>query len=98
MSSETESKEQIHPQYKRDREIVDKLLSEEKTSDRGLAELARLKIRYRGFPGAKDIQNDLESMMEKWDLTEETLYEQTRKIHAKGKVFRGENKEEDDWF
>lgn len=98
MSSETESKEQIHPQYKRDRETVDKLLSEEKTSDRGLAELARLKIRYRGFPGAKDIQNDLESMMTKWDLTEETLYEKTRKIHAKGKVFRGESNEQEDWM
>ena len=98
MSSETESKEQIHPQYKRDREIVDKLLSEEKTTDRGLAELARLKIRYRGFPGARDIQNDLESMMAKWELTEESLYEQTRKIHAKGKVFRGESNEQDDWM
>jgi len=94
----TDSKEQIHPQYKRDREIVDKLLSEEKTSDRGLAELARLKIRYRGFPGARDIQNDLESMMAKWELTEASLYEQTRKIHAKGKVFRGESNEQDDWM
>jgi hypothetical protein len=101
---ETESKEQIHPQYKRDRKTINEWLKETETkeikeiSDRGLAELARLKIRYRGFPGARDIQEDLEEVMKEWDLTEETLYEQTRKIHAKGKVFRGENKEEDDWF
>ncbi len=98
MSSETDKDEQIHPQYKGDREIVDKLLSQEKTSDRGFAELARLRIRYRGFPGAKDIQNDLESMMEKWELTEDSLYEKTRKIHAKGKVFKGETNEQEDWF
>ncbi len=104
MNSETESKEQIHPQYKRDRETINEWLKETETkeikeiSDRGLAELARLKIRYRGFPGARDIQKDLEEVMAKWDLTEESLYEKTRKIHAKGKVFREEKNERDDWM
>ena len=104
MSSETDKDEQIHPQYKRDRETINDWLKETETKEikeisaRGLAELARLKIRYRGFPGARDIQNDLEEVMEKWELTEESLYEKTRKIHAKGKVFKGENDEQEDWF
>ncbi|MDY6804109.1 MAG: DUF3288 family protein [Cyanobacteriota bacterium] len=98
MSSEGRKEEQTHPQYKRDRSIVEKLLSEEKETDRGLAELARLKIRYRGFPGARDIQDDLEKMMDKWDLTEESLYQKTRKINAKGKIFREKSNEQDDWM
>ena len=92
-----ENKDRVHPQYKKDRAIVDKLLTEEKQSDRGLAELARLKIRYRGFPGAKDIKDDLDKTMEKWGLDEESLYEKTRKIHVKGRVFREESNEQDDW-
>ena len=107
----TESKEQIHPQYKRDRKTINEWLIERKKteegeetkelkeiSDRGLAELARLKIRYRYFPGARDIQNDLDEVMKEWKLTEESLYEKTRKIHAKGKVFREEGNEQDDWM
>ncbi|NEQ35197.1 MAG: DUF3288 family protein [Okeania sp. SIO3I5] len=91
------SEEQQHPQYRKDREIVDNLLKEEDT-DYNLAELARLKIRYRGFPGAKDIQEDLEKVLQKWELTEEKLYEKTRQIHRNGKVYKKHNNDQEDWF
>lgn len=91
--------EQQHPQARTDRSIVDTLLMEEAT-DRNLAELARLRIRYRGFPGARDIQADLDRVLQKWQLTEDILFEKTRLIHAMGNVYsqvRSNKRDEEDW-
>ncbi|MGB6167424.1 MAG: DUF3288 family protein, partial [Geitlerinemataceae cyanobacterium] len=60
--------EQQHPQAQKDRAIVNTLIAEEPT-DYNLSELARLRIRYRGFPGARDIQNDLDIALQNWQLT-----------------------------
>lgn len=97
MADTEELQEQRHPQAKGDREIVNTLLIE-KPTDYNLAELARLLIRYRGFPGAKDIQADLQKVLRIWELTEEELYAKTRKIHAEAKVYknRGKRLEEED--
>lgn len=81
------SLEQKHPQEKGDRAIVNSLLSES-PSDRNLAELGRLIIRYRGFPGARDIQRDLQVILNNWQLTEEELFAKTRAIHATGAVYQ----------
>lgn len=81
------TQDQKHPQQKRDREIVDRLLEEE-ANDFNLAELARLRIRYQNFPGARDIQKDLDLVLQKWQLTEMTLFERTRQIHLKGQVYK----------
>ncbi len=91
------SEEQQHPQYHKDRQIVNTLLAEKDTAY-NLAELARLKIRYRGFPGAKDIQKDLDKVLAKWELTEENLYEKTREIHRKGQAYKQKNTGQEDWF
>ncbi|MEB3283008.1 MAG: DUF3288 family protein [Lyngbya sp.] len=93
------NQEQKHPQYNSDRATVDGLIQAQQTEE-NLAELARLKIRYRGFPGAFDIQNDLEKIMQNWQLTEETLFEKTREIHAKGQVYKKIRKkeEQEDWL
>ncbi|WP_413164974.1 DUF3288 family protein [Capilliphycus salinus ALCB114379] len=91
------NQDQKHPQYKSDRVTVENLIQAQPT-EYNLAELARLKIRYRGFPGAWDIQNDLEKIMQKWQLTEETLFEKTREIHAKGKVYKGGKEDQEDWL
>ena len=98
MNSPAESKDQQHPLYRGDREIVNTLLQAEPT-DYNLAELARLKIRYLGFPGARDIQQDLEKLLQQWQLTEEELYQKTRKFHTVGKIYitRGNKTEEEDW-
>jgi hypothetical protein len=78
--------DQNHPREKQDRLVIEELLNGE-VNDRNLAELARLLIRYRNFPGAKNIQRDLQFLLQTWQLTEDKLYEKTRKIHAQGKVY-----------
>ncbi|MEG4228042.1 DUF3288 family protein [Microcoleus sp. N9_B2] len=97
MDSVVKTQDQQHPQYKRDRASVDTLLAGEAT-DYNLSELARLIIRYRGFPGARDIQSHLKEVLQKWNHTEETLYEKTRKIHAKGEVYRKQKSDQEDWL
>jgi hypothetical protein len=94
----SENKDQQHPLWQSDRAIVNTLLTEE-PSDYNLAELARLRIRYRGFPGARDIQADLDKVMQQWSYTEAALYEKTRQIHAAGPVYkvRGRKGEAEDW-
>jgi len=62
-----------------------------------LADLARLRIRYQGFPGARDIQADLDKILKQWDLSEEVLYEQTRQIHATTQVYKGRTNKLEDW-
>ena len=90
--------DQKHPQEKRDRAIVDRLLEAE-PSEINLVELARLRIRYHKFPGARDIQQDLDLVLQQWQLEEEQLYAKTRQIHATGKVYRQQVKgqDEQDW-
>jgi hypothetical protein len=92
----TEAPDQQHPQYKGDRAIVNRLLSED-VSDYGLAELGRLLIRYKNFPGARDIQADLNKLIKHWGLTEASLYERTRAIHARGQVYKDLGRNREDW-
>lgn len=91
------TQEQQHPRASRDREIVNGLLIGE-PNEYNLAELARLRIRYRGFPGARDIWEDLEKALQRWHLTEETLFEKTRQIHSKGRVYRLQQEDTEDWM
>ncbi len=88
--------EQTHPQEKQDREVVNRLLSDS-PRDYSLAELARLRIRYRNFPGARGIQRDLDVLLEKWQLTEAELFAHTRRIHTSGQIYRRHQGDEEDW-
>ncbi|MBD2347041.1 DUF3288 family protein [Anabaena subtropica] len=91
------SKDQQHPLYNRDRPFIDILLTQGAT-DHNLAELARLKIRYQGFPGARDIQQDLDKVLQQWGLTESELFEKTRQIHEIGGIYKSRGKkDEQDW-
>ncbi|PSF38076.1 DUF3288 domain-containing protein [Aphanothece hegewaldii CCALA 016] len=97
MAAPKQTQDQNHPQEKKDREIVNRLLQEEPT-DYNLAELARLRIRYQNFPGARETQKDLDLLLNKWQLTETTLFEKTRQIHLKGQVYRkNSNDAQEDW-
>ncbi len=94
-----ENLEQKHPQSKHDRATVNDLLQVQfNPSQLDLVELARLIIRYRDFPGARDIQRDLQVVLDNWQLTEAELYAQTRAIHATGMVYRRTaTGEQQDW-
>lgn len=80
-------KQQQHPQWTSDRQTVNSLMSGSPT-DYNLAELARLRIRYRGFPGATDIQTDLDKVLQQWGFTEAELYQKTQRIHANGQIYK----------
>ncbi|MBE9155484.1 DUF3288 family protein [Nodosilinea sp. LEGE 06152] len=90
------TKDQQHPQYKTDRQVVSQLLAGE-ANDLNLVELARLMIRYDGFPGARDIQTDLKKALSRWQLTESELFEKTRAIHQEGEVYKGLGRGREDW-
>lgn len=94
-----ENLEQKHPQSKQDRIAIDSLLQVQfNPSELELVELARLIIRYRGFPGARDIQRDLQIVLDNWHLTEAELYHKTRAIHATGMIYRRTTTgEQQDW-
>ncbi len=94
--ADKEQKDQQHPQWQKDRQSLDALLNGTPT-DFNLAELARLRIRYQGFPGARDIQADLETVMTQWSLTEAELFAKTREIHATQQIYRGLGNQRDDW-
>jgi len=88
--------DQKHPQEDNDRQMITRLLQANMT-DENLADLARLKIRYQNFPGARDLQRNLNLALQQWGLTEEELFEKTRKIHSQKKVYQRHNEDEEDW-
>ncbi len=92
----SESQDQQHPLWGSDRQVVDALLAGDPT-DYNLAEAARLRIRYQGFPGARDIQADLDKVLKRWQLTEADLFEKTRQIHQIAQVYRGRGSQREDW-
>lgn len=92
----TDKTDQDHPQYKSDRAVVNQLLQGEVT-DYNISELARLIIRYKGFPGARDIQRDLEKALQQVGLTEEELYAKTRQLHEQGGIYQNLGRNREDW-
>ncbi|NJL46662.1 MAG: DUF3288 family protein [Leptolyngbyaceae cyanobacterium SM2_5_2] len=90
------TKDQQHPQYSTDRQTVNQLLAGD-ASDFNLVELARLMIRYEGFPGARDIQADLKKALTRWQLTEAELFERTRTLHQQGDIYKGLGRGREDW-
>ena len=76
--------EQSHPLHALDREALDRLLAVETPEDEHLVDVARLLMRYQGFPGAYDLQDDLEKILRLWKLSRDALHERTRAIWAAG--------------
>jgi hypothetical protein len=76
--------EQNHPLEAIDRQIVDRLLAVEQPADEHLVDAARLQMRYRGFPGAAPIRDDLERILRLWGLDAAQLQARTRAIWAAG--------------
>jgi len=76
--------QQSHPLYGTERDLVDRLLATEAPADADLVELGRLLMRYEGFPGALDLQGDLQKTLRLWGLSREQLQQRTRAIWAGG--------------
>lgn len=92
------NQDQQHPREAKDSIVINKLLESE-PNDYNLAELARLTIRYRDFPGARSIQKNLQKILNNWQLTEEELYQKTRAIYSQKKIYRERFKtnQKQDW-
>ncbi len=82
----SDNKDYLHPQYKKDRDTLNTVLAGP-ANTLNMAELARLRIRYDGFQGARDIQSDLDKALQNWGLTEEELFDQTRALHDTETIF-----------
>lgn len=76
--------QQSHPLYGTERDLVDRLLATEAPADADLVELGRLLMRYEGFPGALDLQEDLQKTLRLWGLSRDQLHQRTRAIWAGG--------------
>lgn len=73
-----------HPMYEQDRPIVDRLLAANQPSEADITDCARLMMRYLGFPGARDIQQDLARSVSNWRMDTDQLYRRARKLWASG--------------
>ena len=74
--------EQNHPLYSIDRENVDRLLAKEVPGDEDIVDLARLLIRYEGFPGAPELKDAMSKTLNLWGFTREALNTKAREIWA----------------
>ncbi|MEM1369044.1 MAG: DUF3288 family protein [Cyanobacteria bacterium P01_H01_bin.15] len=92
------NQDQLHPQAKKDRQLINQLLSEP-VNNRSLLDLARLRIRYQNFPGARDIQRDLDLLLKQWRITEEQLFARTRQLYTAGQGYQPRQNSEpsQDW-
>ena len=95
MSTET-NREQRHPRRSEDRAAIARLLAEDPTSY-NLGELARLRIRYRDFPGEPDLCRDLDRLLQQWQLSEAELFARTRELHQARQVYRPRTEGSEDW-
>ena len=75
---------QSHPLHGTDRDLIDRLLACESPSDAELTELARLLIRYEGFPGADELQQDMQRLLILWSLSRDELNKQVRALWTGG--------------
>jgi hypothetical protein len=84
MAQQKEAQDQSHPLYSQDRSTVDRLLAAQAPADADLVDAARLLSRYDGFPGAFDLQNDLERAIRLWCPDLVTLQAKTRALWQGG--------------
>jgi hypothetical protein len=98
--ADTSKQPQKHPQENIDRVVVEQLLTSDPSDPTNLCELARLRIRYQGFPGASAIQQNLDLLLAKWQLTEEELFTKTRELHNNEQIYQVKARryqEQEDW-
>lgn len=82
------AQDQQHPLEKTDLARAEELVKTSQPKPEDLVDLARLRIRYQNFPGAKKVQFNLDRALQKWQLTEDELFLKTRQLHEEGKVYR----------
>ena len=87
------SSQQTHPLHSTDKSIIDSLITKEKPEDLDLINLARLINRYTNFPGETDLKNDIEKILNFWNISKNELFSKTKFIWSKS--FRPMNTNKD---
>ena len=87
------SNEQTHPLHSTDKEIIDSLITKENPEDLDYINLARLINRYSNFHGEIEIKNDIEKILNFWNINKNELFSKTKTIWAKS--FRPSNSNQD---
>ena len=87
------SNEQTHPLHATDKIIIDSLISKEEPEDLDFINLARLINRYSNFPGEFEIKNDIEKILNFWNISKNELFSKTKVIWSKS--FRPSNTNKD---
>ena len=87
------SNEQTHPLHITDKTIIDSLITKEEPEDLDFINLARLINRYTNFPGEFEIKNDIEKILNFWNISKNELFSKTKVIWSKS--FRPMNTNKD---
>ena len=87
------SNEQTHPLHTKDKIIIDSLITKEEPEDLDFINLARLINRYSNFPGEFAIKNDIEKILNFWNISKNELFSKTKVIWSKS--FRPTNTNKD---
>ena len=87
------SNEQTHPLHAIDKNIIDSLITKEEPEDLDFINLARLINRYTNFPGEFEIKNDIEKILNFWNISKNELFSKTKVIWSKS--FRPMNTNKD---
>ena len=82
--SDPAERSQSHPLQASDQAVVERLLAVSTPAEEHLVDAARLLMRYEGFPGAIDIQENLSKALRLWGLSRDQVHERTRAIWAAG--------------
>ena len=77
------SNEQTHPLHTTDKIIIDSLITNEEPEDLDFINLARLINRYTNFPGEFEIKNDIEKILNFWNISKNELFSKTKVIWSK---------------
>ena len=87
------SNEQTHPLHTTDKIIIDSLITNKEPEDLDFINLARLINRYTNFPGEFEIKNDIEKILNFWNISKNELFSKTKVIWSKS--FRPTNTNKD---
>ena len=87
------SNEQTHPLHSTDKEIIDSLITKENPEDLDYINLARLINRYSNFHGEIEIKNDIEKILNFWNINKNELFSKTKTIWSNS--FRPTNSNQD---
>ena len=85
--------DQTHPLHETYKNIIDSIITKKTPEDLDYINLARLINRYNNFHGEIEIKNEIEKILNFWNMSKNELFFKTKTIWSKS--FRPSNSNED---